>query len=195
MVHDSFLEDINNLLSSGEVPCMFSKEHNEEINNTMGYENFLKKVLANLHVCLTLSPIGQQFRSKIRNFPSLVNCCILDWIDKWPEEALLNVGKFILEEKQVCESCVFAHKEVEKLAISFALATRRKVYITPKNYIELLNSFNHFLNIQRNKIDSSIAKLSNGVHKLEDTNRLIEELSVKLTELQPILEKKTIEQE
>lgn len=51
----------------------------------MGYDLFLKRILANLHVCLTVSPIGQQFRSKIRNFPSLVNCCFLNWIDKWPE--------------------------------------------------------------------------------------------------------------
>ena len=29
MIHDSFLEDINNLLSSGEVPCMFTKDNNE----------------------------------------------------------------------------------------------------------------------------------------------------------------------
>lgn len=75
------------------------------------------------------------------------------------------------------------------------LTTRRKVYITPKNYIELLTSFNAFLNSQKSKLDSSIAKLSNGVNKLEETNALIESLKVKLTELQPVLEKKTIEQE
>ena len=48
--------------------------------------------------------------------------------------------------------------------------------MTPKNYIDLLNSFNHFLNAQKNKLDSSIAKLSNGVNKLEETNKIIEEL-------------------
>lgn len=76
----------------------------------MGYEMFLKKILSNLHVCLTLSPIGQQFRSKVRNFPSLVNCCSLDWIDKWPEEALRNVAAMKLEDKSVISSCVFAQK-------------------------------------------------------------------------------------
>lgn len=26
-------------------------------------------------------------------FPSLVNCCTLDWFSEWPEEALIGVGK------------------------------------------------------------------------------------------------------
>ena len=76
----------------------------------------MKRVLTNLHVSLTLSPIGQQFRSKIRNFPSLVNCCIMDWVDKWPEEALKSVAVMKLDDQTVCEPCVFVHKEVEKLA-------------------------------------------------------------------------------
>lgn len=71
---------------------MFTKDQLEEINQSMGYENFISKVVANLHIALTLSPIGDSFRSRIRNFPSLVNCCAIDWVDKWPEEALKNVA-------------------------------------------------------------------------------------------------------
>jgi len=26
-------------------------------------------------------------------FPSLVNCCTIDWFSEWPEEALIGVGK------------------------------------------------------------------------------------------------------
>lgn len=40
-----------------------------------------------------------------------------------------------LEDKSVIKSCVEAQKEVEKLANEFLLSTRRKVFITPKNYI------------------------------------------------------------
>jgi dynein heavy chain len=85
MIDESFLEDINNLLSSGEIPSMFTKDNLEEINQNSGYDNFIKKIINNLHVTLTLSPIGNQFRTRLRNFPSLINCCSIDWVDKWPE--------------------------------------------------------------------------------------------------------------
>jgi len=65
-----------------------------------------------LHVALTLSPTSTQFRSRLRNFPSLINCCSIDWVDKWPEEALRSVGNAILEDRSVNEGCVFAHKEI-----------------------------------------------------------------------------------
>jgi len=31
-------------------------------------------------------------------FPSLVNCCTIDWFTEWPEEALLGVGKGQLQD-------------------------------------------------------------------------------------------------
>lgn len=64
---------------------MFTKDNLEEITQNAGYEQFLKKIIANLHVTLTLSPIGAQFRTRLRNFPSLINCCSIDWVDKWPD--------------------------------------------------------------------------------------------------------------
>ena len=40
-----------------------------------------------------MSPLSASFASRLRQFPSLVNCCTLDWFSEWPEEALLGVGK------------------------------------------------------------------------------------------------------
>jgi dynein heavy chain len=31
-------------------------------------------------------------------FPSLVNCCTLDWYDSWSEEALLDVSNKFMSE-------------------------------------------------------------------------------------------------
>jgi dynein heavy chain len=43
-------------------------------------------------------------------FPSLVNCCTIDWFTEWPPEALLSVSKSSFEhidlgtdELKVCE--------------------------------------------------------------------------------------------
>ena len=62
---------------------------------------------------------------------------------------------------------MYAHTQVENLASMFFVETRRKVFVTSKHYISLIETFNHLLNEQRNKLDGSIGKLSNGVHKLE----------------------------
>jgi len=47
----------------------------------------------NLHIVLCMSPVGSAFRSRCRMFPSLVNCCTIDWFIEWPREALLSVSK------------------------------------------------------------------------------------------------------
>lgn len=50
-------------------------------------------------------------------FPSLVNCCTIDWFEKWPEDALLSVAEKTLKEigdeipwKELSVVCVTMHK-------------------------------------------------------------------------------------
>ena len=75
-----------------------------------------------------MSPVGDQLRIRCRKFPSLVNCCTLDWFDNWPEEALLNVSKRFLsnidnEEDdlkfKLSEMFMKVHKSVEKMSDKF----------------------------------------------------------------------------
>ena len=49
-----------------------------------------------MHVVLAMSPIGDSFRVRCRMFPSLINCCTIDWYDRWPPEALYSVSKQFL---------------------------------------------------------------------------------------------------
>lgn len=48
-----------------------------------------------------MSPVGNAFRTRCRMFPSLVNCCTIDWFTEWPEEALLSVSKSFFENIQL----------------------------------------------------------------------------------------------
>lgn len=64
---------------------------------------FLKNCLNNLHIVLLMSP-GNNLRLIFRNYPGFVNKTYVDWINKWPIEALnavvekvlINVGYFKL---------------------------------------------------------------------------------------------------
>lgn len=52
---------------------------------------FVSRCREKLHIILCLSPIGDAFRIRLRMYPSLVNCCTIDWFDEWPEDALEQV--------------------------------------------------------------------------------------------------------
>ena len=112
-MNESFLEDINGLLNSGEVPNIWEPEEKKKIiedirpfNQKLGridepdvlYQTFVERVRNNLHTVLCMSPVGDQLRVRCRKFPSLVDCCTLDWFAAWPEEALMSVSSSILKQ-------------------------------------------------------------------------------------------------
>lgn len=54
------------------------------------YNHFISRVRSNLHIVLCMSPVGDAFRTRCRMFPSLVNCCTIDWFTEWPRFVYLN---------------------------------------------------------------------------------------------------------
>ena len=93
---ESFLEDVDSLLNSGEVPNIFAPDEKSEICEAVRssaqesdpnaefspmqlYSFFISRCKDNLHLILGMSPIGGAFRNRLRMFPSLVNCCTIDW--------------------------------------------------------------------------------------------------------------------
>jgi len=101
------LEDINNVLNTGEVPNLWGPEDIEEIKSDIlplakeaGIEEtrekllkfFITTVRENLHIVLAFSPVGPKLRERCRYFPSIINCCSINWFDKWPDQALYEVA-------------------------------------------------------------------------------------------------------
>ena len=66
----------------------FSQGKKIEATPLSMYNFFIDKVRANLHVVLAMSPIGDAFRNRLRMFPSLINCCTIDWFQVRPLTSL-----------------------------------------------------------------------------------------------------------
>lgn len=43
------------------------------------FSQYLLRVKQNIHIIFAMSPISNNFSTRLRMFPSLVNCCTLDW--------------------------------------------------------------------------------------------------------------------
>lgn len=50
---------------------------------------------------IAMSPIGDAFRNRLRMFPSLINCCTIDWFHAWPNDALEMVAYKFLEDVEM----------------------------------------------------------------------------------------------
>ena len=218
IVKESFLEDINNILNSGEVPNLFASDDMEKIINGVRpvctkkgipetreniYNHFIQRVRDNLHIVLSMSPAGSSFRVRCRMFPSLINCCTIDWFYEWPSDALLSVATNFLSGVDVSEEvrpaiakmCVEIHTAVSSAAEDFYSQLRRKYYTTPKSFLDLVNLYIKLLEEKRNQLGTQRDRLRVGVQKLVETNKVVEEMQAELTELQPVLVVKTAETE
>lgn len=68
-------------------------------------------------------------------FPSLINCCTIDWFRPWPEEALLSVSRQVLEpldladpqlKPALAKMCVHIHTSVAVAADKMYAQLRRR---------------------------------------------------------------------
>lgn len=138
---ESFLEDVNMILNTADIPNLFAADEKAEIIEKMQnasrnenrkvepttmamYNYFIERVKAHLHVVLAMSPIGDSFRNRMRMFPSLINCCTIDWFTAWPEDALEMVAKKFLEEihldahvkKESIVMCKYFHESIRVMS-------------------------------------------------------------------------------
>lgn len=149
-----------------------------------------------------MSPLGEIFRTRLRKFPSLVNCCTIDWFTNWPEEALLDVAKGALQDNDlgidqyfdgVTEMFKIMHQSVEKISIKFLDELRRHNYVTPTSYLELLSMYQSILKERMGYFGGQKARLERGLNVLAEAAVEIANLGEMLDKKQPELEATKIE--
>jgi dynein heavy chain len=213
IVMESFLEDINNVLNSGEVPNLYAPDELDQIfqkcrllakaagkleSRESVLQHYVSLVRDNLHIVLAMSPIGSGFRNRCRMFPSIVNCCTIDWFDAWPEEALYSVAERQLNQQTelgisefvpaLSNLCNVIHRTVETETETYYAELKRFNYTTPTSYLELIKLYISVLKEQQGVISANERRYRIGLDKLAECEEIVAKLEVKITEMQPVLE-------
>nr|XP_060483981.1 dynein axonemal heavy chain 12 [Panthera onca] len=215
---EAFLEDIDSVLNTGEVPNIFAADEKQEVMEgvrpvaqagSKHYELsplalfafFVNRCKDNLHVVVAFSPIGDAFRNRLRQFPSLINCCTIDWFQPWPEDALELVAmKFLetlelteVERREIVPICKHFHTTIMDLSERFLQQLGRHNYVTATSYLELIASFRQLLTKRRQAVMEAKQRYVNGLDKLAFAESQVGEMKMELVQLQPKLEEAKIE--
>jgi len=206
---ESFVEDINNLLNTCEVPNLFpadekavlaekcrgaAKQANRTLNTPAEqYKFFVERCQSLLHIVLAFSPIGDTFRSRLRQFPSLVNCCTIDWFTEWPPDALNTVAQRFLadvemqpEVRESCvDMCISMHESIRNLSLQLLNETKRNNYVTPTSYLELINTYKTLLGLQRGQVNLMQCRYTGGLDALALAEESVNTMKQELIHVQP----------
>ncbi|XP_033102995.1 dynein heavy chain 12, axonemal-like isoform X1 [Anneissia japonica] len=209
---ESFLEDIDNLLNTGEVPNLYAVDEKQELMEAVrpvaqaGDKNadfsplalfnfFVNRCRENLHIIIAFSPIGDAFRNRLRQFPSLINCCTIDWFQAWPADALERVAMKFLENvemedeerTEVVYICQHFHTSARNLSEKFLNELNRHNYVTPTSYLELISAFKTLVTKKRDEIMKAKRRYVTGLDKLAFAETQVGSMQIELKELQPQL--------
>ena len=211
---EAFLEDINTLLNTGEVPNLFPRDEaailSEKVAKRLKKEGrpapdgaeaiwaaFVSECRRCLHVSLCLSPVGDAFRARLRAFPSLVSCCAIDWFSEWPRDGLQAVAKaqllpvdFDTDEVRAAveETCCAMHISVREMAEKFRRDMGRPYYTTPTSYLELIGTYKRILHEKRDVVTRQQTRYEGGLSKVRAAERDVGTMKQELIALGPKLE-------
>lgn len=206
---ETFLEAINSMLATGEIPGLIPKDEKDVISlecknvymKEVGQKGedpppsklwvfFLNRVKDCLHTVLAFSPVGNKFRERSQKFPSLFSQCSINWFLPWPEDALVSVSqKFLTGFKIDCTQEILSNLEkhmgkchdlVTEVCEIYFQRMRRYVYVTPKSYLSFIDLYKDVYKVKYDGIDVEEANIISGLEKLAEAAQGVEELKVDL---------------
>ncbi|KAK9868729.1 hypothetical protein WJX84_008574 [Apatococcus fuscideae] len=212
IVEEGFLELVNNMLSTGMVPALFTDserdalvdcvrdevaQHGGLVTREALWNAFAERCRCNLHIVLAMSPVGEDLRRRCRNFPALVNNCVIDWFDPWPAQALESVAGAFLQEggliadgqhrTSIAGHMVKVHQGMTGFATRFQVQLRRRVYVTPKTYLDYIAAYQSTLSGKRTELTAQSSRLDGGLSKLIQASAEVDVMTQDLKEAQIVV--------
>lgn len=210
-----FLDDISQLLRSGEILHLFSSDEIKEICDKMLaidkqrdkslqtdgspkalYDLFIGIIREQLHIIICLSPVNKDFRNILRDYPSFVSACTVDWFHHWPDDDLTAISQRFLatddfdlltDAQQSSVTSIF--KEFFSNAMSLVdevhINCNQTIYLPPMTYIETINIFKAKLIKQKSELKNKERKYRISIERVIESNVQVTAMQKSIESLEP----------
>ncbi|OMJ92391.1 hypothetical protein SteCoe_4833 [Stentor coeruleus] len=184
LVNPEFLQLLNGLLSSGEVPGLYTSDEIEpllvnladEMRQIGGfkslYEFFVSRVKKNLRTVLSLDFSHPLYELNCANNPALYTRCSVVWMKQWSEDSLKSITQIELHE-QIQE--IHDKQDIIKLAMYIHSSVPNGVL---RNFIDLLKTFRKIYALKVNSQGGQSSHLKAGLDKLKEAEKLVDDLRI-----------------
>lgn len=209
-----FLDDISNLLQSGEVLRLFDGDEIREICEKMLvidkqrdksvqsdgspkalYELFVGMIREQLHIIVCMSPTGNRFHEIIRDYPSFMNACTVDFFHSWPDDGLQAVSQrflaenfeFLTDAQQSSVIKMFMEFFTSSMALTdeFFAQYHHHIYIPPMTFVESINIFKEKLLKKKVEAEKLEKKYRISLERVGESAEQMETMQVSIDALEP----------
>ena len=210
IVTPTFLEFVNSLLSSGEVPGLYTSEELEPLLSPLkdamseeGYRGslfgyFSQRVRTHLHIVLIMDLAGSNFTANCESNPALYTHCSYQCMEQWSQQTMLAIPDLFLRRlstggtagtdlagtsgEQLAQGFFHVHQSCSSLGGS-----------TPRTYITFLKTYRSVYQSKKEDITKRQKHLQAGVFKLNEATSLVDELKTKAAKQRALLSEKQSE--
>ncbi|KAM6946318.1 LOW QUALITY PROTEIN: cytoplasmic dynein 2 heavy chain 1 [Aplochiton taeniatus] len=213
-VHPAFLEMVNSLLSSGEVPGLYSPEELEPLLSSLKdpasqdgftgplYNYFSHRIQQNLHIVLIMDCTNTNFTLNCESNPALYRKCSVQWMEGWSESSMKKIPEMLLAKMEgEGEKRGGEGKTGKKnasgvgqgdLCRSFLLVHEscREQGATPSQYMAFLQLYTALYQSKQSQLTLRQQHLQAGVSKLNEAKALVDELKRRAAEQSTLLRTK-----
>ncbi|XP_028817493.1 cytoplasmic dynein 2 heavy chain 1 isoform X3 [Denticeps clupeoides] len=215
-VHPSFLEMVNSLLSSGEVPGLYSPEELEPLLSSLKdqasqdgftgpvFNYFANRIQQNVHTVLIMDCTNTNFTINCESNPALYRKCSVQWMEGWSESSMKKIPEMLLSrifgEEDIGgldtgkkkKKSVAAHADLSR---SFLMIhdSCREHGATPNQYMAFLHVYSSIYSHKQAELTKRQSHLQAGVAKLNEAKALVDELKRRAAEQSMLLKTKQAE--
>ncbi|CEO98015.1 hypothetical protein PBRA_006129 [Plasmodiophora brassicae] len=217
LVHAHMLESVNSLLSSGQIPGLYTGAEFDAVLQSGGLRElaaaqatpvpvadlFAQRVLRNLHIALLMDPQHPEFVSRLTSNPALLHRCTILWRATWTNAAIrallqARLRHVLLETRpgqrgddDDADGLVDAnHPVVQRLIAMHDWAGTRSA---PQKLIALVDTYTQVLASERGRLQGKRRFLALGLDKLREAESLVATLSGEAVQKQRALQAKQVE--